>query len=43
MAAADPSLIARAPFHNYPWDFLDLKLLKINKITWEVVKRRVMK
>jgi hypothetical protein len=42
MAAADPPLIARAPFHNYPLDFLDLKFKKKKK-TWEVVKRRVMK
>jgi hypothetical protein len=31
MAAADPPLIARAPFHNYPWDFLDLKFKNKNK------------
>jgi hypothetical protein len=28
MATADSSLIARAPFHNYPWDFLDLNFKK---------------
>jgi len=34
MAATNSSLIARAPFHNYPGDFLDLKFKNKIKLHW---------